>query len=148
MKKTFVALLVMLAVGVTPVLANDKTNDKATEALKKEFVGAESVKWTDLGDYKMALFIFNEYRIEAYFNNEGELEGFDRYISINQLPLEVLRSFSKHFAKAAVSDILEISNAEGTSYRLNVETQNGQYHVKISSTGAILKTVKGESKPF
>src|SRR4051794_20977730 len=118
MKRTFVSLVFLLTIGSTATFANgvSKTYDKAQEALKREFVGAKSVEWTDLGTYQKALFIFNEYRIEAFFNNEGELEGFDRYISINQLPLEVLRSFNKRFTGAAVKDILEISNIEGTSY--------------------------------
>src|SRR5215217_5716886 len=125
MKKIFLSLLVMLAIGITPVLATDETNanDKAKESLTKEFVGAEHVEWKDLGEYRIALFIFHETRIEAFFNADGELQGFDRYISINQLPLEVLRSFAKRFDKVDVIDILEISNAEGTSYRLNIEKQ-------------------------
>jgi hypothetical protein len=149
MKRTLVSLSLMLVIGTTPVLANRETkvDDKAKKSLLKEFVGADLVEWTDLGDYKMALFVFNGYRVEAYFNADGEMAGFDRYISSNQLPLEVLRSFSKRFPNGTILDVLEITNTDGTSYRLTVETPAKLYQVKISATGTILKKVEQGNRP-
>jgi hypothetical protein len=46
----------MLADGLTTVIVNDETDvsGKVKESFKKEFAGAKSVKWNDLGDYQMA----------------------------------------------------------------------------------------------
>jgi hypothetical protein len=149
MKKIFVALFVLLALGTIPVLANSPTTayDKAVETLKKEFLGVEGVEWTSLGDYQRALFVFNHIRVEAYFDTDGEMIGFDRYISMNQLPLEVLRAFTKRFNESTIIDILEIKNASGTSYRLNVETLSKSYYVKISSAGIILRVTPLKNYP-
>src|SRR5258706_224116 len=132
MKKIFVSLSLMLTVGLTTVLANDEpVSDKVKESFKKEFVGARSVTWNHIGDYQMALFVFDGHRVEAYFNTEGELEGSVRNLPFDQLPLLVVRSFEKRFTPENIIDILEVSNIEGTSYLLKVETQNKRFLVKV-----------------
>lgn len=82
MKKIFVSLSLMLALGLTTVLANDKTdvNGKIKESFKREFAGAESVKWDEVEDYQMATFVFLCHRVIAYFNQDGELLGSTRDI--------------------------------------------------------------------
>ncbi len=48
MKKIIVSLSLILAVGLTPVLARDETGagKKAKESFEKEFVGAVFVEWS------------------------------------------------------------------------------------------------------
>ena len=144
MKRIFVSLSFMLAVGLTTVFANDEINvsDKVKEAFKKEFARAESVKWSDLGDYQLATFVFGSHRMEAYFNTDGELQGSVRDLLFDQLPLAVMRSFDNRFAGADISDIREITNTEGTSYRLTVESQHKKYHVKVDTGGNFSEIVK------
>jgi hypothetical protein len=143
MKKIFVSLSLMLTVGSTTVLANDEpVSDKVNESFKKEFVGARLVEWNHVGDYQMASFVFDGHRVEAYFNTDGELEGSARDILFDQLPLLVMRSFEKRFASAEVIDILEVSNIEGTSYLIKVETQNKRFLVKVGTNGDFLKVDK------
>ena len=68
MKKIFVSLSLMLTVGSTTVLANDEpVSDKVNESFKKEFVGARLVEWNHVGDYQMALFVFDGHRGRSLF---------------------------------------------------------------------------------
>lgn len=147
MKRIFVLLLIMVVVGTAPAFANDETHfyDKSKETLKTEFAGAESIEWMNLGAYQRAIFVFNGIRVEAFFDQDGEMVGFDRYVTIIQLPLDVLRAFAKHFPDATIVDILEIKNSTGTSYRLNVDVKNKFYSVKISSGGTTLTVIKQQS---
>lgn len=135
---------IMLAVGLTTVNASDVTDvsDKVKESFRKEFAGAESVKWNDLGDYQFATFILGRHRVEAYFNTDGEMEGSARGLLFDELPLAVLKSIDKRFPGAYFIDVLEVSNTEGTSYRLTAVTQNKRFHVKADTGGNILEIVK------
>ena len=144
MKRIFVSLSFMLAVGLTTAFAGDKTdvNSKIVESFKKEFEGAELVKWDKVEDYQKATFVFHEHRVIAYFDEYCEFLGSARTILFDQLPMAVVKSFDTHFAGADFSDVSEVSNIEGTSYCMTIETQNKQYHVKINSNGNILKAVK------
>ena len=140
MKKVFVSLSFILAVGLTTAIAGDKTevNGKITQSFEKEFTGAEFVTWTNVNGYKMARFVFHDHATIAYFNEDGELLGSARNVLFDQLPLPVIKLFEKDFAGADFTDISEISNDDGTFYVIKVDTKNRQYHVKVNAYGNIL----------
>ena len=144
MKRIFVSLSFMLAIGLTTVLAGDKpdVNGRIKESLKKEFAGAESVCWNQVEDYQMARFLFHGYAVIAYFDEDGELLGSARNASYNQLPLTVIKSLDKQFAGAKFLELYEISNIDGTSYGITFEKQNKRYHVKVNIDGNILKMAR------
>lgn len=145
MKKILVSVLLMVAVGLTTALAGDETgiSKQVKENFEKEFAGARSVVWNNLGDYQVATFIFEDVRVEAYFNSEtGDLEGAARYILFDQMPLLVLRAFNKNFASTDLLNALEISNTEGVSYLLVAEKENKRYRIKISANGNVLSKTK------
>lgn len=144
MKRVFVSLSLTLIVGITMVFANGKSdvNDKINESFKKEFSGAESVKWNKVEDYQRADFFFHGHRAIAYFSDNGEFLGSARDILFDELPLAVIRSLDKHYDGADLIEINEIFNIEGTSYWLTVERQNKQYRIKVNTQGEILKVIK------
>ncbi len=145
MKKILISLLLMLAVGLTTAVAGDETvvSKQVKENFEKEFAGARSVVWNNLGDYQVVNFIFEGVRVEAYFNSEtGDLEGSARYILFDQMPLLVLRAFSKNFASTDFLSVLEISNTAGVSYLLVAEKENKRYKIKISANGNVLSKTK------
>src|SRR5436190_17669350 len=121
MKKIFVSLSLMVIVALTTtVFAKDKfdVNDRVKESFKKEFAGATSVKWENVKDLRAATFVFYDHAVIAYFNDEGELLGSAREVLFYQLPLAVIKSFDKIFSDAYVTEVLEISNTDGTFYRV------------------------------
>ena len=137
MKRIFVSLSFMLTVGLATGFANEKMNvpDKVKEAFKKEFTGVESVNWSDLGDYQRAAFVFGGHRTEAYFNTDGELQGTVRDLLFDQLPLAVMKAIDNRFNGAGIMVIREITNIEGTSYRITFEAQHKTYRVKVDTGG-------------
>ena len=144
MKKIFLSLSLMLTVGLTTALANDELNvsKQVRQSFKKEFAGAQLVKWDDLGQYLKATFVLGGHRAEAYFNTDGELEGCIRDLFYDQLPLAVMTSLDKRFAEAAILDVREITNTEGTAYRVTLEMQNKRYRVKTDPGGNITEAEK------
>jgi len=145
MKKILMSLLLVLVVGSTTAFAGDEKDisKQVKKNFEKEFVGASSVKWDNLGDYQVATFTFQNNRVEAFFNSEtGELEGTARYVMFDQLPLLVMRTFNKHFASTDFINALEISNTAGVSYVLTAEIQNKMYNFKVSADGNVLRKIK------
>lgn len=144
MKRIFVSLSFMLVVGSTTVFAGDESevNGKIKESFKKEFAGAEFVKWDEVENYQRATFLFHNNPVIAYFNEDGELLGSARNVFYDQLPLTVIKSFDKRFAGANFLEMYEISNTEGTSYGITFETENKRYHVKVNTDGNFLSAVK------
>jgi hypothetical protein len=139
MKKLFLSLTIMLTIVAGTALANDKTNvsELVSAAFKKEFPAASLIEWSSPGEYVKATFILWGNRAEAYFTEDGELQGSVRSVFYNQLPLSVMITVDKRFEAAEVLTVNEISNSEGTSYLLVLESKNKKYSVKVNSSGGI-----------
>jgi hypothetical protein len=139
MKKLFLSLTFMLTIVAGTALANDKTDvsELVSTTFKKEFPSASLIEWSSPGEYLKATFILWGSRAEAYFTAEGQLQGSMRSIFYNQLPLSVMITVDKRFETAEILTVSEISNSEGTSYLLVLESKNKKYSVKVNSSGGI-----------
>ena len=143
MKKLFLSLSIMLAVAGT-ILANDKTNvnEKVQAAFKKEFPGANLIEWSKPGEFYQVTFMLWDHRTEAYFTEDGQLQGSMRSLFYNQLPLAVMTSIDKRFEGADILDVNEINSTEGTSYSLFLEVNNKKYRVKANASVGITEVKK------
>jgi hypothetical protein len=144
MKKIFVSLSLMVALGLTTVHANDNftVNDKIKESFKKEFAEATSVKWAKDQDFQTATFVFYDHLVVAYFDTDGTLLGSARDVLLYEVPMAVMKSFDKTFPGVDPLEVLEVSNTEGTFYRLTIDIQNKRYYVKIDAGGNISNIAK------
>jgi hypothetical protein len=143
MKKLFLSLSLMLTVAGT-VIANDRTNvnEQVETAFKKEFPGASHIKWNKPGEFYKATFMLWNHRIEAYFTEDGQLQGSIRSLLFNQLPLSVITSIDKRFEGADILEVNEINNTVGTTYTLSLEVNNKKYRVKADASSGITEVKK------
>ena len=93
--------------------------------------------WTQQGEFFKATFIMAGCRTEAYFTEDGELQGSIRGLFYNQLPLVVITSVDKRFESPEVIDVCEITNAGGTIYRITLDANEKRYRVRTDSDGNI-----------
>lgn len=133
-----------LAIACMPALASGGpgVTEEVQAAFEKEFSGAESVHWKEAGDYVKASFVYQGCVTEAYFSKDGQLEGTVRAVFFNQLPIAVMTSVNKRFDDAEVLDVYEISNANGTSYRVTLTSDNKKFRVLADSSGNILEKTR------
>lgn len=113
----------------------DPVNDNVKKSFKKEFPGAELLTWEKQGNYLKAIFIFSGYRSEAYFTEDGELQGSARTIFYDQLLLAVVISVEERFTSAEVLQVTEINIAAGTQYALWLEAGNRKYKLRVDAGG-------------
>ena len=144
MKKIFVSLSFMVTLGLTTVRATDNfdVNSKIKESFKKEFAGATLIKWEKDKDFQRATFVLYDHLVIAYFNTDGELLGSARDVFFYEVPMAVIKSIGENFAGINPIEVLEVSNTEGTFYRITIEKQNKRYHIKASADGNILEVFK------
>jgi len=146
MKKIIIALSMLMTVAVTSAFANERPdiNQKVLAAFEKDFISAKNVKWIKDGEYLKASFTIADMPTDAYYTEEGELLGSARNLSFEQLPLAVIHEYNKRFDQTAVLHVLEITNEEGTTYRLWFEQGNKRIKIKANSSGEI--TILEKSK--
>jgi hypothetical protein len=136
MKKVILSLLLATAV-LTSAFANTDPDPKVLDGFKKEFPAAQQVSWSKLADFDKASFIMAGCRVIAYFTKEGSLEGSVRDIFFDQVPLAVMTAVDKRYENAAVSEVREINNPEGTFYKIKLESRGKKYQFRVSSDGNI-----------
>lgn len=145
MKKIFLLLPLLLVVTIVTTYARSAMNGnpRAEQEFKKYFANVENVKWSkEEGGYLQASFTWDNHRTLAFFNSSGELVGSIRGISVNQLPLIVARNVERNYNKAIILEISEITNDEGTQYKLTIEDEKNKYCLRLNSFGDILKKEK------
>lgn len=145
MKKILLLLPLLLVVTIVTTFARSAMHDnpRAEQEFKKYFANVENVVWSkEEGGYLQASFTWANHRTLAYFNSNGELVGSIRGISASQLPLIVVRSVEKSYKKGIILETSEITNDEGTQYKLIIEDENIKYAVRLNSFGDVLKKEK------
>lgn len=139
MKKVIVPILVIMMTAGLSSFANLNTqpDKQVLDQFKKEFATAENVSWDKQDEFDKATFVLAGRRVIAYYNSNAQLEGCIRDIFFDQLPLAVMTAVDKRFPQAEIMDVREITNSEGTNYRITVESKKRKFRVKVSANGGI-----------
>jgi hypothetical protein len=133
MKKMIITLAVALVTFSS--FANSGTvSQKVLDAFHTEFTTASEVEWTSGADYYKATFNYNGKYVFAYYNEDGELLGLTRYISPVDLPVMLENSLKKNYEGYWVSDLVEVSKNDGTTYYITLENADTKMVLKSSGT--------------
>ncbi|MET0464502.1 MAG: hypothetical protein ABW007_15155, partial [Chitinophagaceae bacterium] len=81
------------------------------------------------GFYK-ASFVYNEQHIAAFYSFEGEMLGLARNISSLDLPMNLQHSLKKEYGGRWITELFELSNADGTSYYITLEQADSKVVLK------------------
>lgn len=134
MKKMMIALGLMAMTLVSTAMTNGKEIDKhIQQAFDKEFVGAIDVKWYITDKYAEVDFTFNNMRLRAYYNNDGEILAVVRNVSFSSLPLSLQLDLKKQYKDYWITNICEVTDHDGTRYRATIE--NSERVVQLGSNG-------------
>lgn len=132
MKKITLVLGLMLAIGISSAIANEKkVSQIVLESFKNEFSDAQEVSWQEGIGYYKAAFVFNGQNMSAYFSIEGELLSMDRNISLLQLPINLFVDLKNNHSEYWISDLFEVKNDEGTHYYVTLE--NAEKVLRLSA---------------
>ncbi len=146
MKKTFVTLFALLAIGITGTIAEPGTpvDPKILSAFQKEFSFAKNVSWQEEGPLSRVSFVINDQGVSAWYNSNAELVTTARNILYNQLPISVMRSLDKEYEGADIFGITEINRNDETYYQLKAEKRGKKFLLKANPSGTIvvLKRIK------
>ncbi|SRR5258706_4348420 len=148
MKNLIVSLAVVVTASLNPVLAHATDSDpRAEKVFSEKFAGAQNIKWTRLDDgYLRVSFVLNGVGAESYFDRDAALVGTVRNLFYGQLPLSVIQTIANKFGETCVIEAKEITNEDGTSYKVIFEQKERKYSVRLSSLGEVMDVQKEKIK--
>jgi hypothetical protein len=142
MKNLILSIAIVLSVAPAFALGTD-TDPRAEKKFSQQFVGAQNVKWTRLDEgYLRVTFVLNGIGAESFFDKDAELLGTVRNLFYSQLPLTVAQTLNNRFGEVTVIEVKEVTNGDGTSYKVVFEQKNRKYSVRLNSLGEVTDLVK------
>lgn len=132
MKKIIMILAVLIST-TSAFAGEENVATKVLNAFKTEFNTAKEVEWTVGSNYYKAAFVYNEKHVFAYYNGEGELLGLTRYLSSDDLPLNLQNNLKKSYSKYWISDLFEVAKSDGTAYYITLEDADTKIILKASA---------------
>jgi len=126
MKKMILALAIMAVTFGSTAMAHEKEIDKhIQQRFNKEFAGAADVRWSSNDQYAQVEFTYNNMRLYAYYNNQGETLAVIRNIYFSSLPLALQFDVKKNYKEYWITKICEVTTKDGTQYRVTLENADG-----------------------
>lgn len=136
--KLFIALLTAAASLFANVSsATDKIEiaPAAIQSFKSTFAEASEVNWSVTNNLYKADFALNGQYASAFYDAEGSMVATTRNVSSLQLPITLQASLRKDYAEYWISDLFELTNAEGISYFVTLQSGDNKLILKGSALG-------------
>ncbi len=136
------ALILLFSAGSFAGKGDEVTARIKTE-FEKDFASATDVQWKKTLGIYVATFKDNGQDICAAFNEEAELLGMSRYITLDQLPLNVTLALRNMPGRYHISNyVIELTADNQTSYCVTGENSKFRTEMKVNSFGDITITNK------
>ncbi|MDE3143049.1 MAG: hypothetical protein KGL19_02760 [Bacteroidota bacterium] len=140
MKKLFIAVLFVAAIG-TSAFANPTTvNYKILNSFGTDFKGAENVSWKVTSEFVKASFVYENTKLNAFYNLDGELIGTSKTFELNKLPKKALETITKKYPYPPykLGECIEMTYPDGEkNYFLSFEINNETLVIQVSRAGEI-----------
>lgn len=141
--KRLIVIVSMLVVASQSAFAGEDIPSKVLNRFEKEFFAAKNVKWNRSNLFIEAQFTYNEKVLYAFYTLEGQFMGVSRNISPAELPVFLQSSIKNNFPDSWITDLFELSNAEGLCYYLTLENSEEKIILK-SQDGRHWRTAKSK----
>jgi len=149
MKKQIITAALLLVAAFTQAFANDDQGvNKATAAsFTRDFQMARLMHWQKQQNYSVATFNLNGQVMMAYYNQDNLLVAVLHHITVDRLPIFLMRDIKKNYSDYWVSELFEAAANGESHYFLTLE--NADQTLKLKSVNSTdwetVKTVRKDS---
>ena len=136
MKKRILTWMLALITSISTSYAAgiDGGTENAKASFRKDFGGAEVIRWDNSKAFSKATFRYNGQVMFAYYSIQGHLMAVGENILSDRLPLVLEISLKKNYSDYWVTDLFEVVNDGETSYYVTLENPDYVLILKSSST--------------
>ncbi|HQW85385.1 MAG TPA: hypothetical protein PK987_13015 [Ferruginibacter sp.] len=137
--KTVLTAIVMLFASSTFALGGPETaTPKVKAAFANDFSKASLVSWEKSNDFYFASFTLNNTKVDAAYNEAGELLGTSRKISAEQMPLSISMAITDRYEGCELEkNAIELTYEGLTRYYITIKSKNQLIKLKCFSDGNI-----------
>ena len=93
------------------------------KAMQAEFKDAVNVQWKMVDPFYKVILTVDETELEAFYSAEGKLTAVSRKLTIDQLPLALMKEVKEKAKTHTISDLFELLTDKGTEYFLSITNE-------------------------
>lgn len=137
--KLFFTALAAVAITATSFAKGPETaNAKAQKSLIEEFKDAKEIDWATKGALTEATFEWNGQKLQAFYTQDGDQVALSRQVSVDQLPVKVLRAIKGKYSDYKTTEAIEFNSTDtGLSYYVSLEKNNKKTILNVSTDGLV-----------
>ena len=136
--KTVLTAIVMLFASSAFAIGPENVSPKVKAAFESDFSKASGVNWEKTSDFYFASFTLNNIRVDAAYNEAGELVGTSRTILAEQMPLSVSLAIAERFDGYKLNKTaIELTYEGQTRYYVTAENSSQVVKLKCLSSGDV-----------
>ena len=130
-------LSVIGAVNANP-LGGDDLNFIGSSNFKRQFPQATEISYKVKGQFTEVNFMWDNMRLQAFYDIEGTLLATCRPVAINNLPVAAQLNLKDQYPNGIARDAIEYNDPnDGVSYYVTLVNQKNSYLLRVSTSGTI-----------
>ena len=151
MRRLSIAVILFFSV-LTTATAGPRSSEDPKEPefvgaynFKHEFPTATDISYKVKGQFTEVNFVWNNMKLQAFYNHEGELMATCRPVPAGNLPLQAQLSLKDQYPDAIIREVVEYNDPnDGVSYYMAIVSHQSGYllHVSTSGTISVFKKMK------
>ena len=122
MKKKIILMTAAMLMSISVMFAQDAkpVPSFVAKELEAEFDNVSNLQWKTVDQFYKATFMTDGRQLEAFYTADGTLTALSRYLTVDQLPLALIKQVKEKTMNYGVSDLFELLTDNGTEYFLTI----------------------------
>ena len=105
---------------------------------QKQFNQINDVTWKTTNEFISASFHTDGKKTSVFYNNDGNLIGVSKEVTLTDLPKAAQKTIDEHYSKFNVASVIEFTEANGTfNYYIQLQNERKQIILKADELGYI-----------
>lgn len=143
MKKFLLAAL-LFATAATTAIASNKDYKAVSNLLKRDFPAASNISYKEGKDFTTVNFVWNNQRLQAFYDHEGNKIGTSRAIQLDALPMKAYQAIQEKYAGYTATEAIEMDYVQQeVYYYVSLQNEKQKLILQISSYGEVSVFKKG-----
>lgn len=148
MKNLILSTAVILSLSFNAIASpTEPANEKVQNTFHQVFKQADNVNWYSTGNKYEAFFVMDNVKTHATIDSKGNLVQTVRYYTKENLPANIIYSVNKAYKDKTIFGVTEVSNHNGTNYRIVLKDENNYININANSQGEtelVSKYIRGD----
>jgi hypothetical protein len=138
MKKFLMSTVLVVALATSSFAeGTGKVNSTILRNFTTEFKNASDVQWKDCADFVKASFVFENERMEAFYDTNGEVFATAKALNLEKLPTQAKRKFAQKFGDYTVKEAIQYEGVDELAYFISAENDTEKVIVKVTPGGSV-----------